>query len=155
MDPAGVVPGRPAAEGLARGAVVREALKWIGTPYHHEARVMGAGVDCGMLLAEVYEGSAVTPHIVPDSYPHDWHMHRSEERYLAVVERFAHKIDTPPLPGDIALFRYGRCISHGGIVVEWPTIIHSYVSKGVLVENVEQNADLADRLAGFWSVWGE
>jgi cell wall-associated NlpC family hydrolase len=36
-----------------RAAVVREAESWIGTPFHHAARVKGAGIDCLMLLAEV------------------------------------------------------------------------------------------------------
>ena len=29
-----------------RLAVVAEAESWLGTPYHHEARIKGHGVDC-------------------------------------------------------------------------------------------------------------
>ena len=32
--------------GALRAAVVTEAKTWIGTPFHHAARVRGAGVDC-------------------------------------------------------------------------------------------------------------
>src|SRR5262249_43477037 len=46
-----------------RAAVVAEAESWIGTPFHHAARVKGAGVDCLMLLAEVYERAGIVPHL--------------------------------------------------------------------------------------------
>ena len=138
-----------------RQAVIQEAVSWLGTPYHHAARVKGAGVDCGQILALVYEAAGITPEIVPDDYPHDWHMHRSEERYLATVERWAHKIDGPPEPGDIALFRIGRCISHGAIVVSWPTVIHAVLKGGgVVFGDVVADADLAHHLVGYWSPFG-
>jgi hypothetical protein len=49
-----------------RAAVVKEALTWLGTPYHHHARVKGVGVDCARLLCAVYEASACVPHIIGD-----------------------------------------------------------------------------------------
>jgi len=58
----------------ARQAVIAEAVTWIGTPFHHAARVKGAGVDCLMLLAEVYERAGAAPHIEPPFYVPDWHM---------------------------------------------------------------------------------
>ena len=33
--------------------VVRMARTWLGTPYHHQGRVKGAGVDCGGLVIGV------------------------------------------------------------------------------------------------------
>ncbi len=56
----------------ARQAVIAEAVTWIGTPFHHAARVKGAGVDCLMLLAEVYERAGAAPHVVPPFYVQDW-----------------------------------------------------------------------------------
>jgi NlpC/P60 family putative phage cell wall peptidase len=38
---------------IARTAVVAEARRWIGTPYQHQARVIGAGVDCAGLILGV------------------------------------------------------------------------------------------------------
>ena len=138
-----------------RARVVQEALSWQGTPYHHMGRVKGAGVDCGELLALVYDAAGVTPEIMPAAYNHDWHLHRGEEKYLAIVEAFAHRIEGPPLPGDIVLYQFGRCISHGAIVVQWPQIIHSYVGKGVVLDDAEANLALAPRQKGFWSCWGD
>jgi len=114
-----------------RRAVVAQAESWIGTPFHHAARVKGAGVDCLMLLAEVYETAGVTAHIEPPFYVPDWHLHRDAERYLGGLGRYAREIASPA-PGDIALFRFGRTFSHGAIVVAWPRVIHAYWSIGVV-----------------------
>ena len=138
---------------MNRAAVVAEALTWQGTPHIHEARVKGAGVDCGTLLLEVYEACGLIPHVDLPHLPHDWAAHRDEERYLEHVEQWAHRIEGPPEPGDIVLYRYGRCISHGAIVVQWPQIIHAYVNKGVILDDALANADLAQRQVGFWSVF--
>jgi NlpC/P60 family putative phage cell wall peptidase len=115
-----------------RAAVVREAESWIGTPFHHAARVKGAGIDCLMLLAEICERAGVAPHIDPPFYVPDWHLHRDAERYLEGLTRYATEIPGPPRPGDIALFRFGRTFSHGAIVIEWPRVIHAYWSIGVV-----------------------
>jgi NlpC/P60 family putative phage cell wall peptidase len=115
-----------------RAAVVREAKTWIGTPFHHAARVKGAGVDCLMLLAEVYERAGVTAgRINPPFYVPDWHLHRDAERYMEGLLRYARPVNTPK-PGDIALFRFGRTYSHGAIITEWPRLIHAYWSIGVV-----------------------
>src|SRR4029078_6925542 len=90
-----------------RRAVLREAESWIGTPFHHAARVKGAGVDCLMLLAEVYERAGVSRRIEPPFYVPDWHLHRDAERYMEGLLRYARSADVPE-PGDIALFRFGR-----------------------------------------------
>ena len=117
-----------------RQAVVAEAATWLGTPFHHAARVKGkdGGVDCLMLLAEVYERAGAAPHVDPPFYVPDWHLHRDAERYLEGLTRYAREIAGPPQPGDIALFRFGRTFSHGAIVTGWPRLIHAYWSIGVV-----------------------
>jgi cell wall-associated NlpC family hydrolase len=134
-----------------RARVVAEAKSWLRTPYHHRGRIKGAGVDCGMLLIEVFAAAGVIEDFDPGYYPHDWHLHRSEERYLGWVERHAHRVDVP-LPGDVLLFKFGRCISHGAIVVEWPTVIHAYLRQGCRLARADQ-APLDGRLDSVWSVW--
>jgi NlpC/P60 family putative phage cell wall peptidase len=136
--------GLPAGDGASsstldplRRKVVEEALSWIGTPFHHAARVKGAGVDCLMLLAEVYERAGVAGHVAPPFYVPDWHLHRNAERYMEGLLQYARPIDgppqgPPPQAGDIALFRFGRTFSHGAIVVGWPRLIHAYWAIGVV-----------------------
>ncbi len=142
-----------------RAAVVAEAMTWIGTKYHHAARVKGAGVDCGQLPLAVFEAVGLIPPVDPGTYPHDWHMHQDEERYLAIVERFCDRLPdgAQPLPGDLALYRFGRCISHGAIVIEWPVVLHSHIEAGaVVLDDTLANQGLAKRLRGCWRLraWG-
>ena len=65
-----------------RTQVVAEAETWLRTPYHHMGRVKGAGTDCLMLLAEVFESAGVISRVEVPFYPPDWHLHRDAERYL-------------------------------------------------------------------------
>jgi cell wall-associated NlpC family hydrolase len=115
----------PLSQAYARAKVLEEARSWLRTPFHHEGRVKGAGVDCAMLLAEVYEIAGQIARVVPEHYPHDWHCHRSEEKFLAWLLQLAKEVETP-LPADIALFHIGRTWSHGAIVVDWPMVIHAW-----------------------------
>jgi cell wall-associated NlpC family hydrolase len=140
-----------------RAAVVAEARSWIGTPYHNCADIKGVGVDCGMLLVRVFVDLKLCPPFDPRPYPIDWHLHRSEERYLGFVfDRSAET--TAPQPGDVAVFRYGRCYSHGGIVTKASPlrIVHAfYQTRMVIEDDVSRNAVLADpaRKPRFFSLW--
>ncbi len=133
----------------ARQAVVAEAANWLRTPYHHMGRIKGVGVDCLTLLAEVYERSGVIGHVEIPFYPPDWHLHRSVELYLGGVLDRATEIPGPPQPGDIALFKMGRCFAHGVIVTRWPQLIHAHYSAGVIGGDATQG-QLAGRAVRFF-----
>lgn len=136
-----------------RQNVVSEAITWLNTPYHHQAALKGVGVDCVMLMIEVYRKCGlVSVDVDPRPYAHDWHMHRSEEVYLGGVELLAAPVDVPQ-PGDIALFQFGRCVSHGAIVTQWPMVIHAYIEHGaVVLTDISKSAALTSRLRGFFSL---
>ncbi|KMN36525.1 hydrolase [Chromobacterium sp. LK1] len=137
-----------------RAAVVAEAMTWLNTPYHHQGNVKGAGADCAFLLIRVFHACGLIPDIDPRPYPMDWHLHRGEERYLRWVEEYARPVETPQ-PGDIVVYKFGRCISHGAIVIDWPTILHAYVGEGVVLTDAENTPRLQGRQAGFYSIWEE
>lgn len=138
-------------ERVSRAEVLAEAASWLATPYHHQGRIKGAGVDCATLLIEVYRAAGLVPRIDPRPYPPDWHLHRSAERYLGWVQRYAREIPAPG-PGDVALFRFGRCFSHGAIVAEWPRLIHAYIGQGCIWADGTR-APLAGRPVRFFSLW--
>ncbi len=125
-------------EAEQRAAVVAEAMTWLETPYHHEARSKGAGVDCAQLLAGVYINVGLIAPFAVNRYPPDWHLNSPRERLLEVVGRFAQEIEGPPRPGDVVLWRFHRCFAHGAIVVEWPVVIHSCKPRKVMKEDVER-----------------
>ena len=137
--------------------MVAEARRWIGTPYHPCADVLGAGVDCGMLIVRVFVDTGLVPPFDPRPYPPDWHLHRAEERYLGFVFDRCHEVDEPA-PGDVVVFRYGRCYAHGGIVTAASPLafVHAFSPAGmVLEETLARNAVLADpaRAPRFFSLW--
>jgi len=134
-----------------REAVIAEAKTWLGTAYHHQGRVKGAGVDCATLLCEVYYAAGVVPYIDPTPYPPDWHMHRSDERYLGWLREYAAPVDAPK-PGDVAVWRFGRCFSHGAIVIGGTQIIHSYLKQGCVLADMAHEP-LKDRPVMFFSLW--
>ena len=110
------LPLTPAREAELRAAVIAQARSWIGTPYHQQADVPGAGIDCAMLLVRAWVDAGIFQPFDPRPYPPNWHLHRSEERYLAWMQALAREVDAPQ-PGDVVIWRFGRCFSHGGIIV--------------------------------------
>ena len=138
-----------------RAKAVEEARSWLGTPYHHHARVKGVGVDCGQLLIGVYGAIGLfDPRTV--EYAHDWHLHHSEELFIGHVKSFgAHEIQTPPQPGDIAVYKFGRCFSHGAIVIGDGLVVHSYIGLGAVLGHVNDHP-LNDREAKYFAFdWKE
>ena len=134
-----------------RAQIVAEALSWLHTPYHPHGRLKGVGVDCGMFLVEVFERTGAIPPFDPGEYARNWHVHHSEELFLRkIAEAGGHLVEGGPQPGDVAMFRYGRCASHGSIVIKWPTVIHAYIGIGVTIDNAEQ-APLHGRFVGAYS----
>jgi cell wall-associated NlpC family hydrolase len=143
---------------MQRAAVVAEARSWLGTPYHNCADIKGAGVDCGMLLVRVFVDTGLIPPFDPRPYPIDWHLHRDHERYLGFVFDRGFGEVAEAQPGDIWVLRYGRCYSHGGIVVRAAPlrIIHAFhPARRVIEEEVKHNSVLSDptrkpRVFSYW-----
>lgn len=117
-----------------RQAVVDQALAWLGTPYHHCADIKGVGVDCAMLLVRVFNEAGVIPAIDPRPYAPHWHLHRSEEKYLAWLDEYADVAadGATPQPGDVLAWRVGRTYSHAGIMVSQDEFVHALFNVGVI-----------------------
>jgi cell wall-associated NlpC family hydrolase len=142
-----------------RQNVAQEALTWLGTPYHHHARIKGVGVDCVQLLCGVFEAVGLVPPITTGHYPVDWHLHHSEEVFSGSLDQYAHlrSPGTTPQVGDMLLFQFGRTFSHGSIVVGHDSdgavlLVHSYVKRGVIVSRLTEDP-LAGRAMQHWSLW--
>ncbi|WP_441561965.1 NlpC/P60 family protein [Colibacter massiliensis] len=119
--------------------IAKAAMDWVGTPYMNNTMVKGRGVDCSYLLVAALLDSGLMDkdklHI--EQYSNEWHLHRSEELYLKYVEQVADKVDGDPEIGDFLLYQYGRCISHGAILVRPKQVIHSFVDLGVILSNTD------------------
>lgn len=136
-----------------RQAVLDIARTWLKTPWHHRARVKGAGVDCAQILIAVYAEAGLIDEFDTGDYPPDWMMHRSQERFLEFVRQYADQVDAP-LPGDLALYFVGRCFSHGAIVTAWPEIIHASNRDRMVCYADGTQGWLAEREVQFWRLKG-
>ncbi|RVT85447.1 peptidase [Rhodobacteraceae bacterium CCMM004] len=125
---------------MSGAAAAREARRWIGTPYRHQAAARGAGTDCLGLIRGVWR--ALYGHEPADVPPYtpDWSEPQRQERLWQaaaahLIERRCDALE----PGDVLLFRMrdGGVAKHLGIVTEAgdsPRFVHAYSGHGV-VEN--------------------
>jgi cell wall-associated NlpC family hydrolase len=138
---------------MDRSLIVSAAEKWIGTPYHHNARLLGVGVDCAQLLAAVYEEAGVIGHVSP-RYAHDWHLHNSGEQFIDWVLRCGGREieEVSSLPGDLVLWRWGRTFSHGGILIGGGNVVHAWLELGVTVDDMSTHTELSTRPRRFFTM---
>lgn len=149
-----------------REALVAASRRWLRTPYHHRARILGVGVDCAQILIASHVEAGLVEDFDVGKYTHDWHLHRGEERYLFFLEQKLKPVDLrdlpirerssdfAPLPGDVLMWRVGRTFSHSAIVTQWPFIIHAYI-RARMVEEVDiRGTAMARRPVRVYSFWG-
>ena len=118
-----------------RDAVVAEARRWIGTPYRHNARVRGSGVDCGQLPLAVYAAVGLIPELPITHMAPQVHLNTEYTGYLDLVQRHALEIDGNPGVGDFVMFKVARAWHHGGIVTRWPLVIHANSEAARVIED--------------------
>lgn len=116
--------------------IVDIARRWVGTPFHHQARVEGVGVDCvGLVISVAREIGAV---------PADWDVggygrvpdgkqlvHHLSERLVPVAQ-------ADMAPGDVVLVAFDSHPQHVGIVGDYLhgglSIIHASGAHGRVLE---------------------
>lgn len=105
-------------------AIVTEARSWVGTPFHHQGRVKGAGVDCIGLAIMV--GKACGK--VPPGYDFNGYHRTPTGSTLVDVMRASGFVDEvrEPAPGDILVFRFDADPQHVAILSDTNTLIHAY-----------------------------
>lgn len=145
-------------ETTKRADIVREANEWISTPYHDHGTIKGraGGVDCAMLVKEVFERTgAIAPFTVPHYSPQHF-LHSAREWYIEIILTFAREIaQAETKPGDVVTFKLGRSHGHGGIIVDpgWPTIIHAWSAASCVVRGSGLQETLGGRERRFFSAF--
>jgi hypothetical protein len=102
-----------------------------------------------MLLIRVYSNVGAIEYFDPRPYSSNWHLHQDEARYLAGLEKYAHRVEEGQL-GDIAMYRFGKHASHGAIIVSEDYVIHAHKNVGEVI--LCERSALQERLDSFWSV---
>lgn len=120
--------------GLAREAIVAEVRRWIGTPYRHQASLLGIGADCLGLVRGVWrEVIGPEPEKAPPYTP-DWAETRGEDDLASAARRWLREIPVGEARrGDVLLFRMamGAPAKHAAIVSGEDRIIHAYWGRSV------------------------
>lgn len=108
--------------------VVSQAQTWLGTPWHHQGRLKGVGVDCiGLLIGVGKElGIPLQDYQEYGRFPDGQHLANELARQTI-------KKNSQPTPGDIMLFRVYKMPQH--IAICTPTgLIHAHQGVMKVVE---------------------
>lgn len=141
-------------EQFERSLVLEEAETWVGTPYHDRADKKGVGVDCVMLLVSIFNATKVADIQDPRPYPKDWFLHKGGfERFLHGVLGYASPTEEYS-PGNVVLWQVGRAMAHGGIIVEWPVVIHANPNYGFVVKERAERCYIGKAKHLVFNPWG-
>jgi NlpC/P60 family putative phage cell wall peptidase len=117
--------------------VIAAARGWLGTPYHDQASVKGAGCDCLGLARGVWR-EVVGPEPLPvPPYSRDWGEAGPFEVLADGAGRWMLKVPVAEAgPGALVLFRMrrGAIAKHIGILTSERSFIHAYEGLGVVEE---------------------
>ncbi len=127
---------------MINALVVEQARQWLGTPYIHQGRVKGAGVDCAGLIIGVAHALGVSSFdtMAYGRLPSGDALHKMlRAQAMPAGEHW--------LPGQIALLRFDAEPAHLGILGDYASspnglsLIHAYSHTGCVTEH---------RLADVW-----
>lgn len=124
---------------ITRAAIVTEAMTWVSTPFAHHQQLKGVGVDCAHLMRGVLNGAGAAVS-KPGYYSQQWHLHRSEEQFADFVMVYGDEIPETELEsGDMILWKFGRCFSHGGIYIGERKVVHAIcIERNTRVASIDE-----------------
>lgn len=120
----------------APDVVIAAARAWLGTPYVHQASLLGAGCDCLGLARGIWRDLHGPEPVTPPPYTRDWGEAGGAEVLAEAARRFLLEIPIAKAgPGALILFRMARNApaKHCGIRSE-TGLIHAYEGAGVIEE---------------------
>jgi NlpC/P60 family putative phage cell wall peptidase len=104
--------------------IVTQARTWIGTPFHHQARLKGKGCDClGLIVGVVDELGLKDKHGQPlAGYDEVTYSKEPDGAYL--TEKLTALLDEVPIAeaqaGDLALFKVRENPQHMAFLTDYP-----------------------------------
>lgn len=112
---------------MSAAEVIRHARECLGTPFHHQGRQSGVGVDCAGLIIHAFSeaGYRVTDDNRYSRSPQPGRMREVMERVCVPAEGWQ--------PADILYFRIVNDPQHLAL---WTgnSIVHAYLTAGKVVE---------------------
>lgn len=126
-----------------RTDIVAEARAWLGTPWQHQGRVKGAGVDCAGLVIEVARACGLAAVCISgySRFPSGAQIEQLCEQHM----RRLPSLDVAQA-GDVVLMHVNQESRHMGFLTDHPdgglALLHAYAGHRKVVEH---------RLDGWWS----
>ena len=114
---------------LDRALIVARVRAWIGTPYLHQASVLGVGCDCLGLVRGVWREVVGPEPEAAGPYSPDWAEASREERLARAGARHFEMVDVARLrSGDVLLFRWraDTPAKHLAIATSDDTMVHAH-----------------------------
>lgn len=146
---------------VTRADIIREARGFLGTPFVHQARKPGVGLDCMGVLMEAGRQAGLPVQ--------DFTRYSRQPNPNVLLYHFRRNFDEIPVeaagPGDVLLFwwrqtrRLGRLPQHGGLIVDRVGapqglgLLHSHEDSGKVLE-VDLEATWRPRILSAWSYKG-
>lgn len=118
---------------MIRNDIVNKAREFMGTPFHHQGRLKGVGVDCIGLLTGVAEelGIKLVDNTKYTRNPDGKHFMEQMRKNMSEIP-----VDEAQI-GDVIIFwfdRHTKFPQHAGILTDIG-IIHTYGDVGKVTEN--------------------
>lgn len=116
---------------ITRKQICDVARTLLGTPYHHQGRLKGVGLDCaGVAVAISQELGIFTPEQDYSGYSN---IPDGRQLLLHCRKNCKEKPANEYKAGDILLFRFDKDPQHIGVMLEDNYFIHSYMRAGKVV----------------------
>ena len=122
--------------------IVIQARTWLGTPFHHQARLKGKGCDClGLIVGVVDELGLKDKNGQPLS-GYDEVTYSKEPNGAYLMEKLTDLLDEVPIAearaGDLALFKVRENPQHMAFLTDYEGtlgMVHSYAPARRVVEH--------------------
>lgn len=102
---------------VTRADVVAEARSWLDTPYLHQHRAKGHGVDCAGLVIGVARNLEL---VTEDFDVNGYERTPDGEQLLALCDRFMSRIRMTELkPGHVLVYSFEKSPQHLGVVGDY------------------------------------
>lgn len=113
-------------------AIVEHAMACVGTPYRHQGRLIGVGLDCAGVVIHALRaaGVAVVDHAGYPRTPFDGMLKKMADAEPALIQVSADDMQ----PGDVLLLRINTAPQHLAVYVGDGYMVHAYSHIGRVVK---------------------
>ena len=131
---------------------IQRVMEWthLGVPYRHRG-LKRNGCDCTGLIIGVLQEMGYLKDYKLREYTPDWNLHSKAGNYIVEeLEKVCTRVTDPIRPGDILVFRFGRCIAHAGVMLDTCKMLfaHQHKNSGRCVFDIMRNSKWSAHFAG-------